>query len=93
MNQMDPNNISGLLKMHLREKNLLCDKSIQNIGQVITQDMVRNRHTYMSLKVSYILSKVLLVFRVCPQNPLIPRLSMPGDIERDYFNWPHPLSG
>ena len=40
MNQKDPNNISGLLKMHLRENNLLCDDSIQSISQVLTQDMV-----------------------------------------------------
>ena len=42
MNQKDPNNISGLLKMHLRGKNLLCDESITAINRVLTQDMVRH---------------------------------------------------
>ena len=40
MNQKDPNNISGLLKMHLRERNLLTEESIHIIKQCITQDMV-----------------------------------------------------
>lgn len=40
MNQKDPNNVSGLLKMHLREKNLLHAESIQTISEVLVQDMV-----------------------------------------------------
>lgn len=40
MNQKDPNNISGLLKMHLRENNLLSERSVQSIGKVLGQGMV-----------------------------------------------------
>ncbi len=40
MDQMDPNNISGLLKMHLRENNLLREESIKKVGEVLVQDIV-----------------------------------------------------
>ncbi len=39
MNQKDPNNISGLLKMHLRENNLLTNASAAVIIRNITRDM------------------------------------------------------
>lgn len=41
MSQKDPNNISGLLKMHLRENNLLSEGSIQSISKALEKDIVR----------------------------------------------------
>ena len=40
MSQKDPNNVSGLLKMHLREHRLLSDESAAMIQTVIAPDMV-----------------------------------------------------
>lgn len=36
MEQMDPNNISGLLKLHLRENQLLSSKIIANVTEVLS---------------------------------------------------------
>lgn len=72
MNQKDPNNISGLLKMHLREKNLLCDESIQSISQVLTKDMnellccVLDTLTHAELQ---LLTKVIKLLHAMVQQP------------------------
>lgn len=36
MEQMEPNNISGLLKLHLRENHLLSSKIIANVTEVLS---------------------------------------------------------
>ena len=45
MAQKDPNNISGLLKMHLRENNLLSQHSVQCVSDALKQDMVSELST------------------------------------------------
>jgi len=40
MNQKDPNNVSGLLKMHLRERHLLSDQAVATITANMSSGMV-----------------------------------------------------
>ena len=51
MEQMDPNNISGLLKLHLRENHLLSSKIIANVTEVLSsapKDETVSNVKYMS---------------------------------------------
>ena len=41
MNQKDPNNVSGLLKMHLRERHLLSDQAVATVVANMSSGMVR----------------------------------------------------
>ena len=36
MEQVDPNNVSGLLKLHLRENSLLPSKALNNISEILS---------------------------------------------------------
>lgn len=54
MDQMDPNTVSGLLKLHLREHPLLSHQSISVLDKAMSGDKVN--------KMSYDYEVVMLVF-------------------------------
>ena len=48
MDQRDPNTVSGLLKLHLRENGMLSPESMETLmPHLVTRDVVRLQHTVM----------------------------------------------
>ena len=46
MDQRDPNTVSGLLKLHLRENGMLSPESMETLmPHLVTRDVVRLQHT------------------------------------------------
>lgn len=70
MGQVDPNNVSGLLKLHLRENSLLSRKVLSNISEILASETQNE-----VVKIKFYLNIIINVCLLLQPSPIFKDLS------------------